>query len=141
MDLGSQFAFELGQVSRKWRTRVNARLRHTGMSQPRWYALLQLSKLGPVSQTELAGQIGIEGPTLVRLLDALEKQGLIERQVAEGDRRVKIVRLTPGAQPILKAITEITNQFRNELFGGIPQEELAAACRLLQKLTDRLEKL
>ena len=140
MNIGNMFALKLGLVSRKWRTRLNARLRHTGLSQARWITLLRLSILGPISQNELASHIGVEGPTLVRLLDGLEKQGFVERKTQNGDRRVKCVHLTKAAQPVLKEITSISDELRSELLKGIPLKDLTTAHNVLQIVADRLER-
>ena len=73
-----EFVAELGRVSRRWRAELDERLRHTGLTQARWLALFQVSQQeGALTQRELADLLGIEGPTLVRILDGLEKQGLI----------------------------------------------------------------
>lgn len=140
MNIGNMFALKLGHVSRKWRTRLNARLRHTGLGQARWITLLRLSILGPISQNELASHIGVEGPTLVRLLDGLEKQGFVERKTQNGDRRVNCVHLTKAAQPVLKQITSISDELRSELLKGIPLKDLTTAHNVLQIVADRLER-
>ncbi|HTG42889.1 MAG TPA: MarR family transcriptional regulator [Verrucomicrobiae bacterium] len=140
MNAGNKFALKLGHVSRKWRTRLNARLLHTGLSQARWITLLRLSILGPISQNELAGDIGVEGPTLVRLLDGLESQGLVERKALDGDRRVKCVHLTKSAEPVLKEITRISDELRSEVLDGIPLDDIATALRVLQAIAERLER-
>lgn len=134
-----EFALQLGRVSRRWRSRLDERLKHVGLTQARWATLLHLSRTGPVSQRELAGTIGIEGPTLVRLLDGLERQGLIERHACGSDRRVKMVHLTDKAQPILQEITRIAGQLRAELLADIPPDDLAVAGRVLRAIGDRLE--
>ncbi len=139
MDLGIRFGLQVGQVSRKWRTRLNARLRHTGLSEARWITLLRLSLLGPIAQGDLAEQIGIRGPTLVRLLDALERQGLIARKSGTGDRRVKRIHLTRKAQPVLRKITVISDRLRVELLADIRPDDLATAHRVLQTIAGRLE--
>lgn len=139
MDVGIGLGLQIGQASRKWRKRLNARLKHTGLSEARWVTLLRLSLLGPIAQGDLAEQIGIQGPTLVRLLDALEKQQLIERRASDGDRRVKRIHLTRKAQPALARITAISDQLRVELLAGIPAADLATAHRVLRIITDRLE--
>jgi MarR family transcriptional regulator for hemolysin len=139
MDLGIRFALQIGQVGRKWRTQLNARLKDTGLSEARWITLLRLSLLGPVAQNDLAEQIGIQGPTLVRLLDALERQGLIERRAQRGDRRIKRIHLTRKAQPVLKNITTISGRLRRELLADIAREDLATAHRVLRRVADRLD--
>lgn len=140
MDLGVAFALELVRVSRRWRARLDERVKHTGLTQARWITLLELSRSGPVSQRELAARIGIEGPTVVRLLDALEKKGLAERRSCEGDRRVNQIHLTQAAQPLLREITAISDGLRDEILADISADDLAAAHRVLSRIGDQLER-
>ena len=139
MDVGAEFVFELGRVSRRWRTRLNERLRHTGLNQARWTVLLQLSGSGPVSQRELAERVGVEGPTLVRVLDRLEDQGLITRRACDDDRRIKHIHLTPAAEPVLEEIARISSALRQELLADIPSKNIDAARQVLTAIGDRLE--
>jgi len=83
--------------------------------------------------------IGIEGPTLVRLLDHLEQQGLIERRGSDADRRVNVIHLTDRAKPLLDEITRIAAELRRELLADIPAGDLAVAGRVLKAIADKLE--
>lgn len=141
MNVGEQFALELGRVNRQWRKRLDERLKHTGLTQARWLVLLHLSRAGPLSQRELAEIVGIEGPTLVRMLDSLEGQGLVERRVGEEDRRVKQVHLSEAARPLLAEITSIAAALRRELLAEVADGELRAAWKVLKDIADRLESL
>ncbi len=132
---------ELARVGRKWRARLDARVKHLGLTQARWIALLQLRRSGPLSQRDLAEQIGVEGPTLVRLLDGLQQGGLIERTATHEDRRVKKIHLTASAYPLIEEITRISDALREELMESVPPEDLATAHRVLRLIGDRLERL
>jgi MarR family transcriptional regulator for hemolysin len=141
MNVGREFAMELARVGRKWRARLDARVKHLGLTQARWIALLQLRRSGPLSQRDLAEQIGVEGPTLVRLLDGLQQGGLIERTATHEDRRVKKIHLTASAYPLIEEITRISDALREELMESVPPEDLATAHRVLRLIGDRLERL
>ena len=131
---------ELARVGRRWRTRLDARVKHLGLTQARWIALLHLRRSGSMSQRDLAEQIGVEGPTLVRLLDALEQRGLIERVDSDDDRRVKKIHLAESAKPLIEKITRISDAFRDELVEGIAPDDLTTAHRVLRLIGDRLER-
>ncbi|OQM74605.1 MarR family winged helix-turn-helix transcriptional regulator [Manganibacter manganicus] len=139
MDIGEGFAIELGRISRRWRTRLDERLRQIGLTQARWIALLQLSRTGPVAQGELAERLGVEGPTLVRVLDNLEKQGLVERRPCDGDKRVKEIHLMDAARPVIEKIARISAELRAELLADIPGEDLRGALAVLREIGERLE--
>lgn len=136
----AEFAIELGKVARRWRTRLDARLRTVGLTQARWVALLELSRADGLNQRDLADTLGIEGPTLVRLLDGLESQGLIERRSCPDDRRAKRVHLTAAADPLLLEIRTIADSTRRELLAGIARGDLYVARRVLAQIAERLEQ-
>jgi MarR family transcriptional regulator for hemolysin len=140
MDTEETFALTLAQVSRSWRAALDARLRVSGFTQARWYTLLQLSRGQGMTQRELAERVGVEGPTIGRLLDALEMQGLIERRPASADRRANRLHLTTAAQPLLKEINRAAAALRRDLLTGIPIEDLDTCVKVLKRIGDRLEQ-
>src|SRR3954462_5137800 len=102
------FAQGLTFVARRWRNLMNEELRAVGQSQARWGVLYWINVFGDtVNQTELADRIGVEQPTLGRVLRDLEAEGLIERASGSADRRAKVIRLTPAAKPVMKQINRI----------------------------------
>lgn len=85
-----RFGMQLAQMSRGWRAELDRRLAGLGLSQARWLVLLHLARFEDApTQRELAQSVGVEGPTLARLLDSLETQGLVQRQSVMEDRRAK----------------------------------------------------
>jgi MarR family transcriptional regulator for hemolysin len=134
------FAILLGETHRLWRARLDQRLKPLGLSQAKWLALFHLARGGDgMTQTELATRIGIEGPTLARLLDRLTASGYIERRGLPRDRRCNAVHLSRKARRLLKKITTVAHSLREELLRDIPRHELEAGGRLLLKLKKRLE--
>ncbi|MGE0797910.1 MAG: MarR family transcriptional regulator [Lautropia sp.] len=140
MKAEDSFGQELARVSRAWRTVLDGRLRDQGFTQARWYALLQLSRGAPgMSQRELAARVGVEGPTIARLIDALQRQGLVERRRADGDRRANALHLTPAAQPLIAEIDRTATELRHELLGAIPRASLETCIAVLRRIGDRLD--
>lgn len=141
MDDREAFALHLGRVSRAWRARLDERLRVAGLTQARWHTLWQLARGGEgMTQRELARRVGVEGATLGRLLDALEKRRLVERRAVRGDRRAYHVHLTAAAQPILREIDRIAASLRGELLAGVSARDLRACIGVLERIAARLEK-
>lgn len=136
----TEFANELARVARRWRTRLDARFCDLGLTQARWRILLELSRNGPVTQRDLAGHLGVEGPTLVRLLDKLEANGLVKRRECPEDRRAKRVSLTKAAGPVMDEINGIADETRHEILAGIPAADLSVARNVLAIIAERLEK-
>lgn len=130
-----QIGLLIGDVARSWRTRLNERLRPLGLSQARWMVLLHLHKRGDgVMQKALAEWIGIEGPTLVRLLDRMTEDGWIERRESSTDRRSKTVHLTEQSSAIIKQINKIAAQLRQELLANIDPADLQTCMQVLLQI-------
>ncbi|GAB2787190.1 MarR family transcriptional regulator [Halomonas shantousis] len=133
------FGQMLGQVARLWRAEIDQRLAPYGLTESRWRILLQLSRAQEaVTQTTLARAINVQGPTLVRSLDWLASQGLIERRATSGDRRVKTVHLTPKATPVLERIQSVASKVRGEILAGIAADDLQTCLNVFERIVGRL---
>ena len=133
------FAQAISIVSRRWRTKLDERLKPLDMSIARWGALYWLGQAGDgVSQAALAEMAGVEPPTLVRVIDQLEAQGLVERRVNPADRRVNLLHLTPAAKPLVGEIEAEAERLRLEMLDGISYEDYQTAVSVIQKLRERL---
>lgn len=135
-----RFAMQVSQLSRAWRSEMDRRLGSLGLSQARWLVLLHLARFSEMpTQRELAQSIGVEGPTLARLLDTLEKQELVYRIVAPEDRRAKKIALSPKAQPLIERIESISSVLREEVLVGIDAEELQCCQRVHEQVLQNLK--
>jgi MarR family transcriptional regulator for hemolysin len=132
---------QLAQMSRGWRAELDRRLAGLGLSQARWLVLLHLARFNDApTQRELAQSVGVEGPTLARLLDSLEGQGLVQRQAVLEDRRAKKIVLCAPARPLIEQIETIANQLRHELFEGVEEADLKVCMRVHGHILANLEK-
>lgn len=136
-----EFPRQISMISRRWRMRLDERLRHLGLTQARWHTLFELSKTPDgLTQRELADRVGVEGPTLVPQLDDLQKQSLIERSPVEGDRRANNVRLTAMAEPLIDEMTTIADALRHEVMRDVTPFELEQVLTVLRKVNVRLDE-
>lgn len=135
------FGTLLAQTSRAWRAELDRRLSHLGLSQARWLVLLHLPRhRDSPTQRELAQSVGVEGPTLARLLDGLESQGLVRRLAVAEDRRAKHIVLTPKADVLIADIEAIAASVRNDVLTGIDESEQALCQQVLLRILANLEK-
>lgn len=136
-----RFGMQLAHMSRGWRAELDRRLADLGLSQARWLVLLHLARHEePPTQRELAQSVGVEGPTLARLLDSLEAQGLVQRHAVVEDRRAKKIVLCDTARPLIQKIEAIATALRVELFAGIDEEELRICMRVHTRILANLER-
>jgi MarR family transcriptional regulator for hemolysin len=131
------FFLALGEAKRVAYQAMDRRMKPLGMSQATWRTLYWLDRDGGgLTQRALAERMGIEGPTLVRLLDNLERGGLLERRPSPTDRRANTLHLTTKARPLLKTINRIADEIRAEMCEGIDEGALAAARVVLEQVAD-----
>jgi len=129
--------FQLSRVPRLWRAVLDRRLAPLGLTQTRWITLYHLWRLGDGQpQCDLARAIGVEAPSLVRTLDQLSEQGLIERRGCDQDRRTKRIFLTDEATPLLQQIDAVVSQARAEMLAGLDAEDVAHLASLLSRIEE-----
>ena len=134
-ELQAAFTAELASANRKLRALVDERARNMGLTLSRARLLMQLAKADGPIQSDLAGLLDIEQPTLVRLLDGLERTGMIERRAAPGDRRARRVFLMPAARAQAEDILAFLTELRADVLDGIDKEELEIALRVLSRMS------
>lgn len=130
----------LFKVSRKLRNLLDARIRAQGLTLARALALSALKDQGDFFQKNLADELGIENATLVRIIDALEEQGLVLRNVAQDDRRAKRVTLTPEGRKIVERIEAYAAELSQDVMFGIDEKRVTDAMKVLQHIATAVEK-
>ncbi len=126
---------------RAWRNELDRRLRPLGFSHSRWMLLLHLSRHDGCTHHELAQHMGIEAATLVRLVDHMEKEGLLSRCGSETDRRVKHLCLSDSGKKVVIEIRAYAADLRKEVLGGLSQAEIKTACDVLNSIRGKLGTL
>lgn len=131
----SNLLFRLGRLTRRWRQVLDSEVQASGLTDATWRPLMHLHLLGDgVRQKELAASVGIEGPSLVRLLDTLVAKGLVERSEDVTDRRAKQLRLTPEGRLFVTRIQTIVMSLENELLGPFSDSEISRLAELVLRL-------
>jgi len=135
-----RFALAVHSTARIWRQAVDRRLRHLGVGQAGWLAIAAIAKArADLSQSELAHALGVEGPSLVSLIDRLVKAALVERRPSDTDRRVKHVVLTEAGRALYASVKSEAARYREEVLSGIDPDRLRDATLLLEALQARIE--
>jgi MarR family transcriptional regulator for hemolysin len=130
----------IGEVSRAWRYEMNRALRPLGLNLSMRLVLLQLQRNPEgLMQADLARSLGIEGPTLVRLLDKLEQKGWIARIASEDDRRRKYTVLTPDAAGQVRIIEQLSDTLREKMLAGLSIEQLAQCTQAMTRMRNNLQ--
>ncbi|MBV9794781.1 MAG: MarR family transcriptional regulator [Actinobacteria bacterium] len=105
-----------------------------GMSFIRAKALRRIAA-GPMTMRELAAGLGTDPPYTTVAVDDLERRGLVVRTVRAGDRRSKLVSITPAGLEQARLADEILAAPPRPV-RELPAEDLAALDRILSRLAD-----
>jgi DNA-binding MarR family transcriptional regulator len=106
------------------------------------YGLLEpLLDRDPSRVRELALKAGVTAPTATRVLDTLERRGLVTRAQAAGDRRGVSVSLTGRGRTALAARHDWLRSRERALYASLTDEERALSPQLLLRLTALIEEL
>ena len=132
----------IARLARIWRRESDQALSDHGLSYATAIPLLVLSRQGEnVRQGVLADELGIEGPSLVRLLDLLEAEGLVERREDPSDRRAKTLHLTKAGEVKVEETNRVLRRVRASLLKDIGADELAITFETLQRIEQRASRL
>jgi MarR family transcriptional regulator for hemolysin len=117
--------FVLNDVARLLRKRFEQRARATrlGLTRAQASVLAYLARQEGINQAALAQTLEIEPITLARLVDRLQAVALVERRPDPGDRRARLLYLTPAAYPLLERIFALAAEVREEALAGVPEAD------------------
>ncbi len=102
-----QLFFEIGMEERR---RRDADLAELGLTFAQAHALRLLDPERPLPMSRLAKELACDASNVTGIVDRLEARGLIERRTAEGDRRLKVLTLTPGGVELRERVLELMTQ-------------------------------
>jgi len=141
LDRHATLGFLLKDVSRLYTRRFEERAADLGLTLPQCKALAYLSKNEGVSQKRLAELIEIDQMSLVRILDRMEADGLVQRCSDPQDRRARSLRLTEKARPLLEQIQRRSSDTRAETLQGLSDAERTLLVELLERVHAKLSAL
>lgn len=136
-----QLLDEMSAFNRKLRAFFDAAVREEGLTLARARALFAIARRGPLTQKELAEELEIETPTLVRVLDGMEKQSLIIRTEDAADRRAKRIAMTQAGEAAFETMHVMATALRSEITAEISGDDIDLALSVIRRLTGNLQRL
>ncbi|NIK74754.1 DNA-binding MarR family transcriptional regulator [Thermonema lapsum] len=116
----------------------NFRAHGLDISQEQWAVLVELWREDGQIQQELAVKTYKDKPSITRLIDKLEAQGLVERRADETDRRIKRIFLTEKGKALEKDAMDMAQKTLNEAISGIEAEKILICREVLYRVYKNL---
>ena len=138
----SRFGFRFSLLGRRWRRAMEADLSAAGLTDATWVPLVHLNETGGgITQKELAGLVGVDGSSLVRVLDILEREGLIERRRDESDGRARLIHLTSQGERRVGLIRKELARAEEAVLCDLADEDIARMLDCLDRIDHRMTAL
>ena len=132
----------IGGIGTGWRLALDHQLAETGLSDATWRPLIHLDNAQqPLTQKELAAAIGIDGSTLVRLLDSLEERQLVQRHNDPADRRTRRLAITPAGKLAVTQIRQALEAPEAQMLQGLSEADLAVMVRGFATIQRNLQRM
>jgi MarR family transcriptional regulator for hemolysin len=138
-DFENSVGFWICQSSNVFQRAFNEELAPQGVTFRQAQVLGCLALEGRLSQTDLAERMRIEPPTLVGILDRMERDGWIRRGGDIKDRRKKLVEATAAAKPAWSKIVAVAKRVRARATRGMTLTQLTQLKKLLRVVQANLE--
>jgi len=130
----------LVKAVRRGRGRVHARGR-LQLTFSQYHLLEAIADGNAAGVSALAARAGVATPTATRMLDCLERDGVIVRRGSTGDRRCVDVRLTSGGRRLVAQKQALVRDATARLYRGLSPAERSAAVLVLTRLGDAIDEL
>ena len=131
--LRKEFGGLISRASRQWRRAVDERLEPFGMTEATWLPLIHLERANePMRQKDLAASLSLDSSSVVRILNALEASGLIERREGVTDRRAKTINLTKLGRSKARRVEGASSQVRRRVLAELSDQPVDAECSAIR---------
>jgi DNA-binding MarR family transcriptional regulator len=134
MDRFKNVGYLLKDVSRRYVARFERHAEEVSLTLNQCKVLLHLSKNEGASQVRLCELTDIEPMMMVRILDRMEADKLLERRADPADRRARRLYLTRKAAVVLDQIDRISEVTRSEIFAGVSKADREAFQQVLERI-------
>ncbi len=104
-----------------------------------WSVLYHLWKQDGISQQELCNATFRDKPSITRLVDNLEKLGLVNRVPSDSDRRINLIYMTRQSLELQEQTMKMAEETLNESLAGVPDDQIETCKNVLQIVYDNLK--
>ncbi|MBN3523401.1 MarR family winged helix-turn-helix transcriptional regulator [Paenibacillus apiarius] len=139
--LEHSIGFAMGVTYRKLSNLLQQRLKEHDITPEQWSVLYQISRANGLIQKEIAERAGKDKPTTTRILDHLERKGLIYKKIGENDRRSFLVNITDNGMALIQRTAPIERQAADDIKQCVSNEEYEVLMELLLRIGNHVNEL
>lgn len=139
--LDSYLPYLLNRAGARIASAFGEEMRPLGAGLQVWRVLAALRERDGRRMGELSRTTSIEVSTLTRLVDNMEKEGLVERRRDAEDARAVALHVTPAGRRLTRRILPIAERYEAVALKGFSATEADLLKRALRRLYDNMDEL
>ena len=141
LDLKESIGLMLKTSAKTWEKAADIELRERfDLIGSQWKIIVVLSMEEGITQKHIADMAFVEAPTLVPVIDKMEKQGYLTRQSDPGDRRNNLIFMTQKSKDLVDPIIECILEIRNMGLNKVSKKDMEIARKVLEQITINTEE-
>lgn len=138
-DFENSIGFVVNATAKAFQRSFDVELRkNVGVTLSQWRVVWALMTQPGLTQKELADKVGIEGATLVPIIDKMEKENLLKRKPDTNDRRANRIYLMPKADSLWESMMDCAIKIRKSSTKNISDDEVRITLETLRKISKNL---
>lgn len=138
-DFENSMGFVVNTTAKAFQRSFDIELRkNAGVTLGQWRVVGALVLHPGLTQKEIADKVGIEGATLVPIIDKMEKEGLLKRKPDSNDRRANRIYLTPKSDSLWESMIECALKIRKSSTKNISEADIQTTLETLRKISKNL---
>lgn len=138
--ISETISYLIAQVCKAHRNKANDLLAQIDLHAGQEFFLLNLWEQDGITQSEMAEGLCIQPATVTKMLDRMEKSGLVERRRDTADQRVSRVYLTKGGRSMRQPIEQVWQELESLSTAHFTTEERLLLRRLLLQISQNLNQ-
>jgi DNA-binding MarR family transcriptional regulator len=139
LDLKRQLVAQLIESSRLLRNYIDNRAKGRGTTRAQWIVLFRLRQQEGLSQVDLADVLELQPISLVRLLDRLVEQGLLERRRHPKDRRANRLFLTRAGRDLVDDLDSLRDSIATDVLKDVSSSAIETSLEVLNSVKDNVK--
>lgn len=128
----------LAQAAHAYRVRAGSQLARVGLHSGQESLLKALAADDGMSMSDLAATLGVQPPTITKMIGRLAAQDYVERRASKGDGRQAEVFLTERGRRAIESIDKVWKRIEKAALDGIDEKERKRLRKLLRQVERNL---
>ena len=137
--MNDRIIFELSKAENKIKNHMQKKIKEKGVliSAGQSGVLFLLEKANRLKMSELGRLLKIDNSAITRVVDRLEKNGLVTREPNPDDRRQFLISITDKGRTDIKVVGKVANETNAAIREGFSDEEISVFLRVLSSFSEK----